>query len=49
MSKQADAVKDLDEAIKLNEEYTKAYMKRAEINMVLQSYDEAVRDFERVK
>jgi DnaJ family protein C protein 7 len=33
----------------LNEDYTKAYLKRAEIQMGEKNFEEAVRDFERVK
>lgn len=32
-------------AIKINEEYAKAYVKRGDIYMQLKSYEEAVRDF----
>ena len=33
----------------MNDEYTKAYVKRGEINLLLENYDEAVRDYERAK
>lgn len=46
---QKEALNDLNKAIDINEEYTKAYLKRAEIQMKLQMYEEAVRDYERVK
>jgi DnaJ family protein C protein 7 len=42
-----EALADLTEAIAINEEYTKAYMKRAELNLVLENYQEAVRDLEK--
>jgi len=49
LGQQKEALKDLDKAIELNDEYTKAYLKRADINLRLQNYEEAVRDYERVK
>jgi hypothetical protein len=33
LSKNEDSVKDLDRAIEINDEYVKAYMKRADIFM----------------
>jgi len=33
----------------LNEDYVKAYMKRGELNLHMENFEEAVRDFERVK
>jgi len=42
-----DAIVDLNAAISMNEDYTKAYIKRAELNLVLEEYEEAVRDLEK--
>lgn len=36
---------DLNRAIDCNEDYAKAYVKRGEINTLLENYEEAVRDF----
>jgi tetratricopeptide (TPR) repeat protein len=44
-----EAINDLSKAIELNEDYTKAYLKRGELSMALKNFEEAVRDFERVK
>jgi tetratricopeptide (TPR) repeat protein len=49
MSKNTECLNDLSRAIELNEDYTKAYLKRGELNMALKNYEEAARDFERVK
>ena len=49
LSKNTEAVADLSKAIELNEEYMKAYLKRGELHIMMKSYEEAVRDFERVK
>ena len=43
------ALKDLNAAIDLNDEYAKAIAKRAELYMQMENYEEAVRDYERVK
>lgn len=43
------AITDLTLAIELNEDYVKAIMKRAEVHLKLEQYEEAVRDLERVK
>lgn len=43
------AITDLTQAIDLNEDYVKAIMKRAEVHLKLEQYEEAVRDLERVK
>lgn len=42
-----EALKDLNSAIELNEEYTKAYIKRGEIYLAMEDYEEAVRDFKK--
>jgi tetratricopeptide (TPR) repeat protein len=49
MGQQKEALKDLDKAIEINDQYVKALLKRGEINMKLTNYEEAVRDFERVR
>lgn len=46
---QKDALKDLSSAIDLNEDYVKALLKRSEVNLALQNFEEAVKDLERVK
>jgi DnaJ family protein C protein 7 len=43
------AITDLTLAIDLNEDYVKAIMKRSEVYLKLEQYEEAVRDLERVK
>ena len=43
------ALKDLNTAIDLNEDYVKAIMKRSELYLQMENYDEAVRDLERAK
>lgn len=43
------AITDLSQAIDLNEDYVKAIMKRAELHLKLEQYEDAVRDLERVK
>jgi len=35
----------LDKSLKLNELYAKAYMKRGETNMLLEDYEEAIKDY----
>ena len=35
----------LDKCLRLNEFYAKAYMKRGETNMLLEDYEEAIKDF----
>lgn len=35
----------LDKCLKLNDIYAKAYMKRGETNMLLEDYEEAIKDF----
>lgn len=46
---QKEALADLNKAIEVNEEYVKALMKRAELHFKMQNYEEAARDYERVK
>mmetsp|Transcript_32618 Transcript_32618/g.29486 ORF Transcript_32618/g.29486 Transcript_32618/m.29486 type:complete len:283 (-) Transcript_32618:321-1169(-) len=45
LKKYEDALKDCDEAIKLNSQYAKAYLRRGEINMAMGEFDEAKADF----
>lgn len=49
LAMQKEALADLNKAIEVNEEYVKALMKRAEIQFKMQNYEEAARDYERVK
>lgn len=44
-----DALLDLDKAIECNGEYAKAYVKKGEINTILENYEDAVRNFENAK
>jgi DnaJ homolog subfamily C member 7 len=44
-----DALKDINESIRLNENYTKAYLRRGNIYMELKMFEEAKYDFQRVK
>lgn len=44
-----EAIRDLNLAIELNDNYAKAYVKRGEINLAEENYDEAVRDFTQAK
>lgn len=41
------ALKDLNSATDANPDYAKAYVKRGEINLELENFEEAVRDFEK--
>ncbi len=43
------ALEDLNNAIKLNKEYTKAYFKRADILLQLEKYQEAIAELSKVK
>jgi DnaJ family protein C protein 7 len=43
------AIGDLDSAININDEYAKAYLKRGDLRMHREEFEEAVRDYERVK
>jgi len=49
MGENEKAINDLDLAIALNEEYTKAYIKRGEIYLLMLNYEEAIRDFEKAR
>lgn len=44
-----EAIADLNRAIELNEDYSKAYNKRGDLYMLKEEYEEAARDFERAK
>ena len=43
------ALEDLDSAIKLNPEYAKAYLKRADIKLAQEKYDECLFELNKVK
>lgn len=49
LKRQDLALKDLNKAIECNEDYAKAYVRKGEINLELENYEEAVRDFEKAK
>jgi len=44
-----EALKDINESIRLNENYLKAFLRRGNIYMALEMYEEAKYDFQRVK
>ena len=44
-----DAINDLNKAIELNENYSKAYLKRGELKIEIKEFDEAIKDFESAK
>lgn len=44
-----EALKDLNQALEINDEYVKALVKRSEIHLATKNFEEAVRDLERVK
>lgn len=43
-----EALTDCNSAIELDETYLKAYLRRAKINMDLESFDDAVKDYEKI-
>lgn len=49
LTQNTTALSDLDKAIELKDDYAKAYLKRAEVNLILEHYEEAVRDYEKVQ
>eukprot|EP01016_Furgasonia_blochmanni_P010461 TRINITY_DN1443_c0_g1_i1.p1 TRINITY_DN1443_c0_g1~~TRINITY_DN1443_c0_g1_i1.p1 ORF type:complete len:547 (+),score=117.73 TRINITY_DN1443_c0_g1_i1:65-1705(+) len=49
MGKNKEALSDLDKSIELNESYTKAYLRRADIKIKLGDFDDAIRDYEKVR
>lgn len=44
-----EALGDLNKCVQAKEDYAKAYVKRGEVNLALENYEEAVRDFEKAK
>lgn len=44
-----EALKDINESIRLNDHYTKAYLRRGNIYMQLKMFEEARYDFQKVK
>merc|ERR1712156_1210277 len=48
LKKYAESVSDCDKALKLDEKYLKALVRRGRSYMELEKYDEAVRDFEQI-
>lgn len=48
LGKLKEALGDCDRAIELDETYIKAYLRRAKINMDLEQFEDAVRDYEKV-
>jgi DnaJ family protein C protein 7 len=49
VGKNEDALMVLGKAINMNKEYVKVYMKRGDIYMVMEKYQEAVHEFTKVK
>ena len=45
LKKNDEALADLNKAIECNEDYAKAYVKRGEVNLLLENFEESVRDF----
>jgi len=45
LNKNDDAIVALNKAIKFNPKYSKALVKRGEMNLALENYNEAIRDF----
>jgi tetratricopeptide (TPR) repeat protein len=43
------AIDDLGQAIALNEDYVKAYIKRGDLYLGLDEYEEAIRDYTKAK
>ena len=48
LKKFAESVGDCDEALKLDESYLKAFLRRGRSYMEMEKYEEAVRDFEQI-
>lgn len=44
-----EALKDLDQCLKINDEYVKALLKRSELYLQQKNFEEAVRDLEKIK
>ena len=49
MEEEKQALMDVNQAIELNPDYGKAYVKRGDINLALGNFEESVRDFERAR
>lgn len=49
LKKHNDALLDVNKSIELNVGYVKAYFRRAEINMMLGDFDQAVVDYHKIK
>ena len=49
MKKFTESVSDCEEALKLDEKYLKAFVRRGRSYMELEKYEEAVRDFEQAQ
>ena len=49
LGKLKEALGDCDRAVELDETYIKAYLRRAKICMDLEQFEDAVRDYEKVK
>jgi len=49
LGQSAKALEDLNQALVINEDYVKALMKRSEIHLQMQNYEDAVHDLEKVK
>ena len=45
LSRKDEAIKSLGLALKYNPKYAKAYVKRGEIRLTMEDYNEALRDF----
>ena len=48
LKKFAESVSDCDEALKLDKDYLKAFLRRGRSYMEMEKYDEAIRDFEQI-
>lgn len=48
-NKLMDALREVNKAIKLNPNYTKAYMRRGNVQMALKNFEEAKYDYQKVK
>jgi len=49
LKKHNDALLDVNKSIELNDTYVKAYLRRAEINMTIGEFDQAVIDYHKIK
>eukprot|EP00331_Platyophrya_macrostoma_P002565 CAMPEP_0176419818 /NCGR_PEP_ID=MMETSP0127-20121128/8265_1 /TAXON_ID=938130 /ORGANISM="Platyophrya macrostoma, Strain WH" /LENGTH=509 /DNA_ID=CAMNT_0017800351 /DNA_START=58 /DNA_END=1587 /DNA_ORIENTATION=- len=48
LTKYQEALADVDKSIELNADYAKAYFRRGEIKILLEDFEDAVRDFKKV-